>query len=386
MESEFLKNMKAASPAPLKNSNPNAAGSKLTPGQLTAVPSASVPQQLTAAQQKLASKLQEAQSIAEQKLAKELQEAVDRKVALQAKRDERIRAIEASRAVRETRRRDMVLQFEKWSGVVSKTRHDHLIAIQKAFYDGERARLTSVAVRNAAVLRYYERGWLLLDADVDGAVGDNDLVASFQAMECEITQQQASDMILKTIQVLASVPGIERVCLQKQILKPAAGDAANFTACPLLWTSVRDAFIAYLNYGSRVGCNALFDVVEYLVAVGERTGDLDRSTHDAIATDDAVADYERIISSAPPTPLAHLFFDPALKARPKRRAKLVLQLQATLSAVLDILVRRFGPPAEHNLIALFGDMSDPSRRISLAEFLRACEFGASGLWGAEGES
>jgi hypothetical protein len=93
-----------------------------------------------------------------------------------------------------------------------------------------------------------------------------------------------------------------------------------------------------------------------------------------------------MITAAPPSPLAHLFFDPALKTRPKRRAKLVQQLQATLAAVLDILVRRFGPPAEHNLHDLFGDMSDPNRRISLAQFLSACEFGASGRWGAEGDS
>ncbi len=359
----------------LKSSIQNAAGMKLAPP-------AAAPLQLTAAQEKLASKLQEAQDIAEQKLVKELQDGVNRKLALQAKRDEKICAIEERRAVREARRRDMVVQFEKWSGVVSDTRDGNISAIKNGFCDGERARLTSVAVRNAAVLRYFERGWLLLDCDGDGAVGDSDLVASFQAMDCEITQQQASDMMRKTIQVLASVRGIERVCLQKQILEPPAAEAA---ASPLLWTSVRDAFVAYLNCDSRVSCNPLFDVVEYLVAIGERAGDLDRSMHDAVAVEDAVADYERAVIAAPPLPLAHLFFDPALKARPKRRAKLVRQLQASLSAVLDILVRRFGPPAEHNLLHLFGDMSDPNRRISLAEFLRACEFGASGLWGAEGE-
>jgi hypothetical protein len=81
-----------------------------------------------------------------------------------------------------------------------------------------------------------------------------------------------------------------------------------------------------------------------------------------------------------------MFFDPALKTRPKRRLKLLRQLQASLAAVLEILVRRFGPPAEHNLIDLFGDLSDPSRSISLPVFLRACEFGASGRWGAEGGS
>jgi hypothetical protein len=379
--------MKAAAPKHSKSAVHNAGSGKPAQGAVKVPPQAALPQQLTAAQEHLAAKLQQAQDIAEQKLAKELQEAVDRKAALQAKRDQNIKAIEASRALRETRRREMIVQFEKWSGVVSNIRHNHLSAIDAAFYDRERARLTSVAVRSAAVLRIYERGWLLLDADADGAVGDSDLVASFQAMECDITQQQAVDMMWKTIHVLAAVPAIERVCLQKQILKPAAdAAAAGAIAPPLLWSSVRDAFVAYVNCDSRVCSNPLFDVVEYLVAVGERAGDLDRSLHDTIATDDAVADYERVITAAPPLPLAHWFFDPALKTRPKRRAKLLRQLQASLAAVLDVLVRRFGPPAEHNLIDIFGDLSDPSRRISLAVFLRACEFGASGRWGAEGGS
>lgn len=378
--------MKAAAPKPIKPSNQTAAGSTIVQGHQKAQAPAVASQQFTAAQEKLAAKLQQAQELAEQKLAKELQDEVNRKLTLQAKREEKIRLIEASRALRETRRRDMILQFEKWSEVVSKTRGDHVLAIAHQFYNGERARLTSVAVRNSAVLRFYERAWLMLDADVDGAVGDSDLVASLQAMDLEITQQQATDMLHKVVEVSTSVPGIERICMQKQILKPAANEScANGTVLPLLWTSVRDAFVAYVNSDSRVCCNPVFDVVEYLVAVGERTGDLERSTHDSIATEDAVLDYERVIKTAPPLPLAHLFFDPALKARPKRRAKLVRQLQASLSAVLDILVRRFGPPAEHNLLDLFGDMSDPSRRISLALFLHACEFGASGKWGAEGE-
>jgi hypothetical protein len=145
----------------------------------------------------LRAKLQQAQQIAEQKLVKELQDEVDRKLALQAKRDEKIRAIEASRALRETRRRDMIKQFEKWSVTVGTKRDEHLSAIENAFFDGERARLTSIAVRHAAVLRFYERAWLLLDADVDGAVGDSDLVASLQAMDCETTQQQAVAMMRK---------------------------------------------------------------------------------------------------------------------------------------------------------------------------------------------
>jgi hypothetical protein len=372
--------MKGAAPKHLKSSAQNVAGSRRAPGHDSAAP-----QQLSIAQEKLAAKLQQAQEIAEQKLVKELQDEVNRKLALQSKRDEKIRAIEASRAVRETRRRDMILQFETWSAAVGKTRDDHLSAIEKMFYDGERARLTSVAVRNAAVLRFYERAWLLLDADVDGAVGDSDLVASLQAMDCEIAQQQAVDMMLKAVEVSVLVPDIDRVCQQKQILKPTANASAADAAIPLLWTSVRDAFVAYVNRDSGSSCIPLFDVVEYVVAVGQRTGDLERSRLDAVATEDAVADYERTISAPPPPPLAHLFFDPALKARPKRRAKLVRQLQPTLSAVLDILVRRFGPPAEHNLLDLFHDVSDPNRRISLAEFLRACEFGASGRWGAEGD-
>jgi hypothetical protein len=233
--------MKAAAPKHSKPSVQNAGSIKPAQGAAK-VP----PQQLTAAQEHLAAKLQQAQDIAEQKLAKELQDAVDRKLALQSKRDQNIAAIEASRALRETRRREMILQFEKWSGVVSNIRHNHLSAIDTAFYGCERARLTSVAVRSAAVLRFYERGWLLLDADCDGAVGDSDLVASLQAMECDITQQQAVDMMWKTIHVLSSVPAIERVCLQKQILKPAAdAAAAGAIAPPLLWSSVRDTFVAY---------------------------------------------------------------------------------------------------------------------------------------------
>jgi hypothetical protein len=381
--------MKAAAHKSSKLSNEIASGSSRAQilQQKAPAPAAAVPQQLTAAQEKLALKLQQAQEIAQQKLSQELQDEVDRTLAVQSKREEKIRVLEASRAVRETRRLDMIQQFKKWSGFVSATRNDHILAIEKQFYDGERARLTSVAVRNSAVLRFYERGWLLLDADLDGAVGDSDLVASCQAMDFEISQRQAMDMLRKTIEVLSLVPGIERVCLQKNILKPATDEPGAFgSASPLLWTSVRDAFVAYVNSDSRASFNPLFDIVEYLVAVGERAGDLDRSLHDAIATEDAVLDYELVISTAPPLPLAHLFFDPSLKARPKRRAKLVRQLQATLSAVLDILVRRFGPPAEHNLLELFGDLSDPNRRISLAQFLRACEFGASGKWGAEGES
>jgi hypothetical protein len=378
--------MKSAATKPIKPSNQNAVRSAFVSGNQKATAPAVVPQQPSFAQEKLAAKLQQAQELAEQKLAKELQDEMNRKLTLQSKREEKIRSIEESRSVRETRRRDMILQFEKWSGVVNKTRGDNVLAISRKFYEGERARLTSVAVRNSAVQRFYERGWLLLDADMDGAIGDNDLVASLQAMDFEITQQQAVDMLLKTVDVSTSVPGIERVCMQKQILKPVVEKMLDSANCPpLLWTSVRDAFVSYVNSDSRVCCNPVFDIVEYLVAVGERTGDLDRSMHDAIATEDAVLDYERIISTAPPLPVAHLFFDPALKARPKRRAKLVRQLQASLSAVLDILVRRFGPPAEHNLLDLFGDMSDPNRRISLAQFLRACEFGSSGKWGAEGD-
>jgi hypothetical protein len=373
--------MKAAAPKPLKPSAQNAAGGSRVPGHGGAF---AAPQQLSVAQEKLAAKLQQAQQIAEQKLVKELQDEVDRKSALQAKRDEKIRAIEASRALRETRRRDMIKQFEKWSVTVGTKRDEHLSAIENAFFDGERARLTSIAVRHAAVLRFYERAWLLLDADVDGAVGDSDLVASLQAMDCETTQQQAVAMMRKAVEMSALVPDIDRVCQQKQILQTSPADAAA-AVIPLLWTSIRDAFVAYVSRDCSSSCIPLFDVVEYLVAVGERVGDVERSSHDAIATEDAVADYERVISAPPPPPLAHLFFDPALKARPKRRAKLLRQLQATMAAVLDILVRRFGPPAEHNLLHLFQDVSDSNRRVSLAEFLRACEFGASGRWGAEGE-
>jgi hypothetical protein len=360
-------------------------GEKPPPKGLKVLPPAASSHQQTANQEKLAAKLQEAQFISEQKVVKELQDSLNFKLALQTKRDEKVRLIEASRAVRESRRRDMIVQFEKWSAVVSKTRADNLLAIDKGFYDGERARLTSVAVRNSAVLRFYERAWLLLDADVDGAVGDSDLVASFQAMDVEITHREAVDIMLKTTQGLAAVPGIERVCLQKQILEPTAYKPDAATAAPLMWTSVRDSFVTYVNCDSRQCCNRLFDAVEYLVAVGERIGDVDRSMNDSIATEDAVADYERLIITSPPLPLAHLFFDPALKTRPKRRAKLVRQLQASLSAVLDILVRRFGPPAEHNLLDLFGDLSDPHRRISLAAFLRACDYGTSGKWGSEGD-